>query len=201
MQRANRQLGLVRRTCHFVNNTKQRRALYLSLVRSIFEHCCQVWAPQTVKSINAFDLLQKRAVKWILMEPYARYSDDEFLRNQRNLDLLPVKYKFSLSDLSLFYKIVYNKVKIKLPNYVVRIEPQDVKRVTRSTNTIAKGIDKLKFKCKILPKVNAFSNSFFIRTLNQWNELPLYLREIDNLDKFTVAVKDHLWLILGFEPD
>ena len=201
VQRANRQLGLVRRTCHFVNNTKQRRALYLSLVRSIFEHCCQVWAPQTVKSINAFDLLQKRAVKWILMEPYARYTDDEFLRKQRNLDLLPVKYKFLLSDLTLFYKIVYNKVKIKLPNYVVRIEPQDVKRVTRSTNTIAKGIDKLKFKCKILPKVNAFSNSFFIRALNQWNELPLYLREIDNLDKFTVAVKDHLWLILGFEPD
>ena len=201
VQRANQQLGLVRRTCHFVNNTKQRRALYLSLVRSIFEHCCQVWAPQSHKSLNAFDLLQKRAVKWILKEPYARYTDEEFLRKQRSLDLLPMKYKFLLSDLTLFYKIVYNNVKIKLPNYVSRIEPQDIKRVTRSNSSIAKGIDGLKYKCKIAPKINAFSNSFFIRTLNQWNELPLNLREINNFDKFSLALKEYLWLILGLKPD
>ena len=201
ISKANRQLGLVRRTCYFIPDSKQRRALYLSLVRSIFEHCCQVWAPQDAKSLNAFDLLQKRAVKWILKESYKSYSDEQFLIKQRDLDLLPMKYKFLYSDLILFYKIVYNKVQIKLPNYVSRIEPQDIKRVTRSNNSIFKGIDKLKFKSNILPKINAFKNSFFVRTLNQWNELPLYLREIDNLDKFTLALKDHLWLILGFEPD
>ena len=70
VQKANQRLGLVRRTCYFILSTDQRRALYLSLVRSIFEHCCQVWAPQNAKSINAFDLIQKRAVKWILKEPY-----------------------------------------------------------------------------------------------------------------------------------
>ena len=98
-------------------------------------------------------------------------------------------------------KIVYNKVEIKLPNYVVRIEPQDIKRVTRSNNSIAKGIDGLKYKCMIAPKVKAFENSFFVRTLNQWNELPLHLREIDNFDKYSEALKEHLWLILGLEPD
>ena len=112
-----------------------------------------------------------------------------------------MKYKFLLSDLTLFYKIVYNKVEIKLPNYVSRIEPQDIKHVTRSNNAIAKGIDRLKYKCKVLPKINAFSNSFFVRTLNQWNELPLYLREINNLDKFVSALKEYLWLILGLKPD
>ena len=201
ISKANRQLGLVRRTCYFITDTKQRHALYLSLVRSIFEHCCQVWAPQDVKSLNAFDLLQKRAVKWILKESYISYSDGQFLIKQRNLDLLPMKSKFVYSDLILFYKIVYNKVQIMLPNYVTRIEPQDVKRVTRSNNAISRGIDKLKYKCNIFPKINAFKNSFFVRTMNQWNELPLYLREIGNLDKFSRALKDHLWLILGFEPD
>ena len=112
-----------------------------------------------------------------------------------------MKYKFLLSDLILFYKIVYNKVQIKLPDYVSRIEPQDVKRVTRSNVTIAKGIDKLKYRCKVAPRINSFSNSFFIRTLNQWNELPLDLREINNFDKFESALKEHLWLILGLKPD
>ena len=37
--KANQKLGLLRRTCHFVLNVRRKRALYLSLVRSIFEHC------------------------------------------------------------------------------------------------------------------------------------------------------------------
>ena len=110
VQKANRQLGLVRRSYHFIKNSNQRRALYLSLVRSIFEHCCQVWAPQNLKDITAFDILQKRAVKWILKEPYASYNDEVFLKKQRSLDLLPMKYKFLLSDLTLFYKIVNNVI-------------------------------------------------------------------------------------------
>ena len=149
INKANCQLGLVRRTCYFIIDTKQRRALYLSLIRSIFEHCCQVWAPQNEKSLNAFDLLQKRAVKWILKESYKSYSEEEFLTKQWKLDLLPMKSKFLLSDLILFYKIVNNDVAIKLPNYVSRIKPQDVKKVTRSTKSTAEGVDKSKFKCKI----------------------------------------------------
>ena len=62
ISKANRQLGLTRRTCCFINGSHQRRALYLSLVRSIFEHCCQVCAPQDIKSLDEFDLLQKRAL-------------------------------------------------------------------------------------------------------------------------------------------
>ena len=96
---------------------------------------------------------------------------------------------------------MYNKVEIKLPNYVSRIEPQDVKRVTRSTSSIAKGIDKLKFSCKVAPKIKAFEHSFFVRTLKQWNELPLNLREINTPDKFASDLKEHLWLILGLKPD
>ena len=58
-----------------------------------------------------------------------------------------------------------------------------------------------KYRCKVAPRINSFSNSFFIRTLNQWNELPLYLREINSFDKFELALKEHLWLILGLKPD
>ena len=81
------------------------------------------------------------------------------------------------------------------------IESQDVICVTRSNKSISKGIDKLKFKCNICPKINSFKNTFFVRTVNKWNELPMNVRENDSLYKFTLALKDHLWLILGFEPD
>ena len=49
--RANRQFGLLKRTCYFIFDQRRRRALYLSLIRSIFEHCCQVW-PLKLKKLK-----------------------------------------------------------------------------------------------------------------------------------------------------
>ena len=118
-----------------------------------------------------------------------------------NLDLLPMKCKFQLSDLTLFFKIVNNRVNILLPTYVSRIEPQDIKKITRSTKATTDGTDKSKFKCNVTPKVNAFKYSFFYRTVELWNELPLYLREVEDVDKFTSTLNEHLWLILGMKPD
>ena len=43
--KANQQFGLTKRTCYFVNDIKRKRALYLSLIRSQFEHCSPVWRP------------------------------------------------------------------------------------------------------------------------------------------------------------
>ena len=201
VKKANQHLGLLRRTCYFIIDTNQRRVLYLSLIRSIFEHCCQVWSPYNQKSLNAFDLVQKRAVKWILKESYNSYTDEEYLLKQRGLDLLPMKYKFILSDLTLFYKIVHNKVNISLPIYVSRIEPQDIKRITRSSKATAEGKDKSQFNCSVLPKVNAFKYSYFVRTVQQWNEVPLHIRTLESVDVFTAALKEYLWLILGLKPD
>ena len=112
-----------------------------------------------------------------------------------------MKYKFILSDLTLFHKIVCDKVNIKLPSYVKRIKPQDLKHSTRNKSKILKGTDKVQFKCNILPKLNAFKNNYYVRTVNNWNELPLSLREEEIFENFSSALKDHLWLILGFEPD
>ena len=111
-------------------------------------------SPRTLKCLRgSFDLVQKHTIKWILKEPYKSYSDEEFLTNKRKLDLLPIKFKFLLEDLLLFFKIVNNKVNIKLPNYVSRIEPHDVKKIiiTRSSKATAEGSDKSKFKCKLVP--------------------------------------------------
>ena len=71
----------------------------------------------------------------------------------------------------------------------------------RSNNLISDGRDKLKFRCTLLPKINAFKNSYFVRTVHSWNELLHTVREINSVEKFSLALKDHLWLILGFEPD
>ena len=199
--KTNQTLGFVRRTCHFTTCSKQRRVLYLALVRSIFEHCSQVWAPQTAEALNVIDVVQRRAVKWICKEPFVSYSDSEFLCKQKQLDLLPMKYKFIMSDLILFHKIVHESVNIKMPNYIVNLRPSDITRPTRQTQCIANNSDTLKYRCTVIPRVDAFKQSFFVRTYSNWNNLPLSIREIVNSDSFSSSLKMHLWLLLGLKPD
>ena len=68
--KANSRLGLVKRTCHFVLSEKQRRVMYLAMVRSQFEHCSLIWRPSTKTMLNKIEAIQKKAVKWIYGEEY-----------------------------------------------------------------------------------------------------------------------------------
>ena len=68
---ASSKLGLLMRTCHFTSNKRQKRAFYLTIVRSIFEHGSIIWSPQGSTQIMKFDSLQKRAMKWINGESFA----------------------------------------------------------------------------------------------------------------------------------
>jgi len=109
INKVNQRLGLVRRTCHFTKCSNQHRVLYLALIRSIFEHCSPIWHPHHTTHLELSEILQRRAVKWILREPLSSYSDSEFLRKQYKLDLLPMRSKFVLTDLVLFHKLYINQ--------------------------------------------------------------------------------------------
>ena len=72
--KASQMLGLTKRTCHFVQNVDRKRALYLAMVRSQFNHCSVIWRPHNKTMLNKFERIQKQAVKWILSEEYISYS-------------------------------------------------------------------------------------------------------------------------------
>ena len=63
LAKASQKLGLIKRNCSITKCKKARKTLYLSLVRSLFEHCSQVWRPTTATQIQKFERLQKRAIK------------------------------------------------------------------------------------------------------------------------------------------
>ena len=57
-----------------------KNGLSITLMRSLFEHCGEIWGPNPVILIakNKFEPLQKRAVKWILGEMNKKYNDQEY---------------------------------------------------------------------------------------------------------------------------
>ena len=107
--KASSRLGLLKRALHFVKCPKQKRVFYLAIVRSLFEHCVQIWRPTSDSGILKLERIQKRAVKWILSEVEHSYNDVEYFARLKNLELLPFKYKFIFSDLLLFHEIFYKK--------------------------------------------------------------------------------------------
>lgn len=88
------------------------------LVRSIFEHCSSDWRASSPAVLKRFEIIQRRATKWIYSEPYVSYEDDQYLIKLKKLDALPIGYKFLVTDLFLFHKIVHGYICINLPPYL-----------------------------------------------------------------------------------
>ena len=61
MAKANRMLGLIKRTCRDFDDRKTLRTLYCALVRSNLEYCFVIWFPYTKKGIEKLEKVQKRA--------------------------------------------------------------------------------------------------------------------------------------------
>ena len=64
--KANRMLGLLKRTCPLLTNNSVWRALYLTHVRSQLCYASEVWSPNTVQLRTRVESVQKRATVWIL---------------------------------------------------------------------------------------------------------------------------------------
>ena len=111
-------LGFTKRTCHFIKDTRKRRSIYLSLVRSNFEHGSIIWRPITETEISDFEKLQKKALKWILKEENMHYDDETYRKKCYQANLTPMKIFFDINDLSFFHKIVHGNVPILLPEYI-----------------------------------------------------------------------------------
>ena len=173
---------------------KQKRVLYLAMVRSLFEHASVIWHPSGVQ-IEKLEKIQKRSVKWILNEQDHHYNSYEYLKRLYDLKILPLSSKFLYTDLLLFHKIFYDYSLIKMPCYITHATDEDIQRLRSSR------LDNLSLKCTHPPRVQVFSDSYFQRTYLNWNRLPLSVRTVTDTTTFENKLVDHLWEELLEQPD
>lgn len=64
--KANKILGLIKRTFKGLKDVNTLRTLYCALVRSQLEYCTIVWSPFTTKNMNKLERIQRRVSKFIL---------------------------------------------------------------------------------------------------------------------------------------
>jgi len=194
LSRANQQFGLTKRTCYFFNDFRRKRTLYLSLIRSQFEHCSQIWRPTNQTMTSKFENFQKKCIKWILCEEPLHYSHETYISKCRQARVLPLEKRFDFNDLVLFYKIVNKLIPVNLPTYLKFFDGYSRLRSCH--------LDAFSLISDVIPKSNlAFSDnknsvlnkSFFYRTHLLWNKLPLDIRAIINLSTFKNKLLKFLW--------
>ena len=192
LNKAHQMLGLTKRTCHFINDLRKRRSLYLTLVRSNFEHCSVVWRPCYSTDIKKFESLQKKAVKWINKEEFSHYGDEKYLHKCKELDILPLDLHFKLNDLLFFHKVIHNTIPVSLPEYI--------KKYTGNSRLRSRYLDSLSYvydsnvtQLHKNDKSSVFYRSLYFRVIHIWNSLPLNIKEVPSLVAFKIKAREFLW--------
>ena len=190
---ANQRFGLIKRTCHFVHHSGKKRILYLTMIRSLFQHCPVVWRPSSKTTITKLESIQKRALKWINNDYSISYSNNDYIYycHCKQINVLPIRYRFDYNDLKLFHLIIYRMSPITLPSYLKFYE---------GTRLRFSHFDHLSLLSDITPagQINSssnrgFANSYFYRTHLLWNRLPLSLREIIRPSEFRTKLIQFIW--------
>ena len=101
VSKANRMLGLIKRTCKGLDDPKTLRTLYCSLVHSNLEYCSEVWSPYTKRNTDKLERVQRRATKLILK------SDNPYDIRLKKLNLMSLAIREDHWLTSLSYIIKY----------------------------------------------------------------------------------------------
>ncbi len=165
--KANQTLGFIRRNLAMCNKDMKSIA-YRSLVRPLLEYCCSVWDPYLQKDSKALESVQRRAARFIAND-YDRTSSVSAIMNK--LDLCPLAERRRDTRLTLFFKVVNGLVAVPAADYLIHRETETRKKHNKTFNVFA-------------PKTEIFRNSFFPKTVKDWNSCSEQLVQSMTLEEF-----------------
>jgi hypothetical protein len=132
-----------------------KETAYRSLVQPVLEYSCTVWDPHLAQDIAHLEAVQRRAARFV-MRDYGRTSSVTDMMTK--LDWIPLSQRRKNARLTLFFKVVNGLVAIPPDNFLE----------TKSTRTRSKHTQQYKV---LSPQTEIYRNSFFPKTIIDWNNL------------------------------
>ena len=160
--KANKLLGLLKRTCPLLTDVSVRRTLYLSLVKSQLCFGTQVWSPSQQYLKARIERVQRRATRWILR---TRTGELSYRERLERLNLLPLVFDRELKDLVFFYKCLYGYTDLNIHNFV--------SFVTHGRTRQSNSFNLTTSFCK----TSTFQASSFNRIVKLWNTISTSARK------------------------
>ena len=152
--KGNQTLGFLRRNLRKAP-LKIKELAYISLVRSCIEYSSIIWDAHYQKDITSVEKIQRRAARFVTGD-FSYYSS--VTKMIKDLGWSDLAHRRRDARLTMLFKIINDLVSIKPEMYITQGSSN-----TRSNNN-------KKFR-HFLASTPAFQNSFFPKTIPQWNKL------------------------------
>ena len=154
-QKANNTLAFLRRNLR-IHSTQLKTTAYQTLVRPLVEYGCTVWDPHTAGCIHQLEMIQRRAARYVLNRYHNTSSVSEMLEQ---LGWSSLEKRREHLRLTMLYKMHNSLVDFNMEQYI-----QPITRPTRTAHPYGYLIP--------LSRTEQHMQSFFPRTVRQWNSLP-----------------------------
>ena len=177
INKANKTLGFLRRNLRLRNKRAKERA-YKALVRPLLEYASPVWDPHTNTSIDSFEKVQRRAVRWVFHD-YRQTTRSEDLLAKLEWPLLETRR--TEARLTTFYKWHNHLLTINSKHLPTNTQQ---KKSKRQSNTQAYGVPSHRTQYR--------QSTLFPCTIPQWNSLPEEVASAPSLEAFKGRLRQHL---------
>ena len=175
--KANSTLGLLKRNMKNCSEDCKRLA-YCAMIRTQLEYACPVWDPHLQKDINSLESVQRRAARFITNDYYSKTPGD-MTKMLKRLNLEPLHERRKTKRLEMFSKIVKKEVPPLPPDKFLK-QMNTEKRKIKPKNMTGFNFENIvqnyattnptSFE-RIVCQTTQRSNSYFPRTIIQWNQL------------------------------
>jgi hypothetical protein len=197
LSRANKRLGLIKRSVGYGCHRDVKLKCYTSLIRPLLEYNTVVWFCPNKKLISKVESLQRRATKYILNNP-----DIDYKNRLIQCNLLPLSFRRQFLDIVFAYNSMNVLNDFKIMNHVntVNINFSNYTRHQASLD---------EFMLEAVQSQHDLYGKFYCkRIVKIWNEIPLAIRSLELSDlgfntPFKRALKNWIFevFIRKFEND
>ena len=148
-----------------------KSAAYLGLVRPKLEYASSVWDPHLSKDIQAIERVQRIAARWLK----SNYNWDNSVTSMLSeLQWPALNIRRHISRLTILYQGLHNLISLEIPTYIT----------TTTTTHLTRFQHPFHFNIPTA-RSNHYHNSYFLKTLRDWNLLPIPAIEASTLNCFT----------------
>lgn len=175
---AQRKLGFLRRNFRYATVDAKLLA-YKTLVRPLLEYGCVIWDPYQTNQIQRLEKIQKSAARYILNR-FRRTESISQMMSELGLETLENRRK--VARLKYIFMLQHNYFNTDPDVYISSFLPHSL-RIHH--NKMLKP-----YKSRTLQ----YQKSLFPRTVEEWNSLPKYVVESQNLLVFERNLKEFLRL-------
>ena len=174
--KASKVLNFLKRNFHHTSQSTIKEKLYKTLVRPHLDYATSAWDPFTSKNIKDLERVQNAAARFTT-STYGR--DTSVTSLKESLGWLPLQEKRRASRLTCLYKMLNGTLDIDHRKYIA---PKTHDRTRGHGN---------QFQLNHT-RTDIYANSFFPKTLKEWNDLPSSVVSAKTTSAFKAELSNHL---------